>query len=267
MTMPFFSIITVVFNSAAGFEKTAKSLLEQDFRDFEWIVVDGGSTDGTVEIARELTDPSRDILVSEPDEGVYDAMNKGLRRARGAVVQFLNANDWFADENVLSKVSAAFDEDVGAVYGDTLLLLHDGRLLSRPASEPGATLHRRMPFSHQAFFARREIHLRYPFDLRFGVAGDRAVISQMHVDGVKMAHVRTNTNVNTIEPDAISIAGKVRSAAEDYRISVDILKRSRIEAGFYYLRKRLVAVGVSLLERLPKPIFDRLPEVIRRRTY
>ncbi len=267
MSRPFFSIITVVYNAEAGFEKTAQSLQDQDFRDFEWIVVDGGSTDKTLDIARTYIDPKRDILVSEPDDGVYDAMNKGLRLARGQVVQFLNANDWFASDRVLSKIFAVFEEGVEAVYGDTILSLADGRQIARPAIDPGANLRRRMAFSHQALFVKRETHLLYPFDLKFSVSADKAAISKMYVAGVKMVPAKVITNVNSIEPEAVSIAGKVRSAAEDYRISIDILRRPRTEAVYYYLRKRLVIFGVDLLERLPKPVFDRLPEGIRRRVY
>lgn len=267
MTRPFFSIITAVYNAEAGLEKTALSLKRQDFRDFEWIVVDGGSTDSTREIAHKYLDPQRDIFVSEPDEGVYDAMNKGLRLARGRVVQFLNANDWLAGDQVLSEISALFKEGVDAVYGDTILSLPDGRRVARPAREPGANLHRRMAFSHQALFVRREIHLQYPFDLGFSVSADKAAICQMHVAGVNMAPARMITNVNSIEPAAISIAGKAHSAAEDYRINVDILRRPRVEAVYYYLRKRIVTLGVGVLQRLPKPIFDRLPEGVRRRVY
>lgn len=267
MTRPFFSIITVVYNAEIGLEKTARSLQAQNFRDFEWIVVDGGSTDRTLELANKYLDPKRDVLVSEPDEGVYDAMNKGLHLASGEVVFFLNGNDWLANDQILSEISAVFEDGVDAVYGDTLLSLSDGRLVARPASEPGANLHRRMAFSHQAFFVRREVHLRYPFDIRFSVSADRAVVSQMYVSGVKMVHAKIVTNVNTIEPEAISIAGKVRSAAEDYRISIDILGRPRAEAVYYYLRKRFVTVGVGLLQRLPKSVFDRLPEGVRRRVY
>jgi len=267
MTGPFFSIITVVFNAEAVLEKTARSLQEQDFRDFEWIIVDGGSTDRTLDIANRFFDAERDLLISEPDDGVYDAMNKGLRLARGKVVHFLNANDWYASEQVLSKISTTFQDDIDAVYGDTLLSLSDGRLTLRPAIEPGASLHRRMPFSHQAFFVRRKVHLQFPFDTRFSVSADKAVISQLYICGVKMVHAKMTTNVNTIAPEAISIAGSVQSAADDYHISVNILRRPYVEAAFYYLRKRVVILGVRMLERLPKPVFDKLPEGVRRRVY
>ncbi len=267
MTKPFFSIITVVFNAEAGFEKTARSLQEQDFRDFEWIIVDGGSADGTLDLANKFLDAERDILISEPDEGVYDAMNKGLRLARGEVVHFLNANDWYADNQVLSGIRMTFEEGVDAVYGDTVLSLPDGRLVTRPAIEPGANLHRRMPFTHQAFFVRRKIHLKFPFDTQFSISADRAVVSQMYVSGVKMVNAEMDTNINTITPEAISIAGREQSAADEYRISVNILKRPHAEAALYYLRKRIVTLGGRMLERLPKPVFDRLPKGVRRRGY
>lgn len=267
MTKPFFSIITAVFNAEDGIEKTAKSLSEQVCRDFEWIVVDGASTDGTLDVARRWADPDKDTIVSEPDKGVYDAMNKGLRLAKGEVVQFLNADDWLAGDQVLARIKEAFAEGVDAVYGDTILSLADGRQVTRIAGAPGETLHKRMPFSHQALFTRREVHIRHPFDTKFKIAADKASISSIYMSGAKFVHADVVTNVNTIEPDAISISGKVRSAAEDYRVSVDILKRPRIESIYYYLRKRVVILGVDLLERLPRSVFDKLPNSIRKRTY
>lgn len=120
MRPPLLSIITVCFNAAQTIRATMDSLDAQVCRDFEWVVIDGGSTDGT----REFLDGHRGRMayfVSEPDAGIYDAMNKGIRAATGQWLLFLNADDVLADPAVLSDMRAHLrdaGEDTGVVYGD-----------------------------------------------------------------------------------------------------------------------------------------------------
>ena len=112
------SVITATFNSAATIAECVDSIAAQDHGDVEHVVVDGQSTDGTLEVLDERRD-SIAQLVSEPDEGIYDALNKGIGLATGDVVGFLHADDVLADSSVLSWVADAFeDDDVDGVYGD-----------------------------------------------------------------------------------------------------------------------------------------------------
>lgn len=97
------SIITICFNDRAGFERTAKSIVPQTFRDFEWIVIDGGSTDGSVDIQRQYLQHITHY-VSEPDGGIYNAMNKGVSRANGEYCLFLNSGDCFCSPKALERV-------------------------------------------------------------------------------------------------------------------------------------------------------------------
>lgn len=109
------TIITVNLNNHVGFRKTAESIVSQSFQDYEWIVIDGGSNDGSKGLIEHYADHIA-YWVSEPDKGIYNAMNKGIRRANGEYIMFLNSGDWFIDSGVLEKVfSIPFDEDV--VYG------------------------------------------------------------------------------------------------------------------------------------------------------
>lgn len=111
------SIITVNLNNRDGLQKTIDSVISQTFKDFEWIVIDGGSTDGSKELIEQCADHFA-YWVSEPDKGIYNAMNKGIKVARGEYLQFLNSGDWLCDETALERCfSHEFDADV--VYGDT----------------------------------------------------------------------------------------------------------------------------------------------------
>ena len=116
------SIITVCFNAVAHIDETLRSVVMQDHRDIEHIVIDGGSADGT----QAKIERSREVLahvVSEPDAGVYDAMNKGLRLATGEVIAFVNAGDMIARRDVVSSMVKEFAKgDVDVIYGDALMV-------------------------------------------------------------------------------------------------------------------------------------------------
>lgn len=110
------SIITINLNNKNGLQKTIDSVVSQTFKDFEWIVIDGGSIDGSRELIEQYADHFA-YWVSEPDKGVYNAMNKGIRVAKGEYLQFLNSGDWLWNETVLERCfSHGFTGDV--VYGD-----------------------------------------------------------------------------------------------------------------------------------------------------
>ena len=101
--MPQLSIITINYNNLAGLQKTFESVFNQTFQDFEYIVIDGGSTDGSKELIEQYHDKI-DYWVSEPDSGIYNAMNKGIVRANGEYLQFLNSGDSLLGENILKNV-------------------------------------------------------------------------------------------------------------------------------------------------------------------
>ena len=107
------SVITINFNNCAGLQKTIESVVAQTYIDYEWIVVDGGSTDGSRELIEEYTNRFS-YWVSEPDKGVYNAMNKGIKVAQGDYVIFMNSGDCFADSNVLQNVVGELDCDIVA---------------------------------------------------------------------------------------------------------------------------------------------------------
>ena len=169
------SIVTIAYNAEATIADAARSVMTQVPEGFEleYIVVDGASTDGTL----AALEPYRNgitRIISEPDKGLYDAMNKGVRAATGDVVGILNADDAYADERVLARVAAAFAaSDADSVYGDLDYVAEDGsgRVVRRwrsGAYRRGAFLGGWMP-PHPAFFLRRAVyeqHGLFSLDLR-----------------------------------------------------------------------------------------------------
>lgn len=110
------TVVTVAFNAAATIVDTLRSVQAQTYPDVEHLVIDGGSTDGTQDLVRQHGQHVRS-MISEPDQGLYDAMNKGLALAQGAVIGFLNADDWYSSPTSIERVVASFADDVDIVYG------------------------------------------------------------------------------------------------------------------------------------------------------
>ncbi|HRC25885.1 MAG TPA: glycosyltransferase, partial [Alphaproteobacteria bacterium] len=173
---PFFSLVTVTRNNRSGLQKTASSIDAQMDRNFEWIVIDGASSDGTglfLETLAAARAPAFAVrFLSEPDRGIYDAMNKGLVRARGAYLLFLNAGDRLAGPDVLKTIRAAAQgASYDIVYGDAW----EDREGLDPVLKPART-HRQIARGlfthHQAIFYRRHALQELSYDLRYLVAAD-----------------------------------------------------------------------------------------------
>jgi glycosyltransferase involved in cell wall biosynthesis len=170
-----FSIITVTKNAAATLERSIRSVAEQQHRPLDYIIVDGASSDATAAIAQRYSNVVT-RFASEPDQGIYDAMNKGLALARGDFVFFLGADDRLADERVLADVAASLDAaPCDFLYGGIEVCFLDGRVVPFMPPPPEEALafmiHGCLP--HQASFAsRRAFAVAGTFDARYRIAGD-----------------------------------------------------------------------------------------------
>ena len=175
------SIITINYNNAEGLRKTLASVASQTYADIEHIIVDGGSTDGSVEVIREYEQSLASRLsplasnlkwLSEPDSGIYNAMNKGIKMANGEYLLFLNSGDYLVDADTLKNVFADAD-DVDIIYGDRINVWKDGLERNRdsfPDHITGYFLYRGM-ISHQASFIKSDLFVKYGLyreDLKYG---------------------------------------------------------------------------------------------------
>ena len=190
------SIITVAFNSAATISDTLASIKAQTHADIQHIVVDGGSTDGTVELVRQFG-RSDAVLVSEPDRGIYDAMNKGLRLARGELIGCLNADDVFADARVVADVAALAEAGgAQAVYGDLDYVSQTdlGQVVRRwrsGAFTPSRLAFGWMPPHPTLYFRRSLLPAVGEFDTSFRIAADYDyVLRLLRQPGLKVSYLQ-----------------------------------------------------------------------------
>jgi glycosyltransferase involved in cell wall biosynthesis len=171
------SIITVVFNCKNTIKYTLDSILSQDYANTELIVIDGGSTDGTLDILNLYRDQI-DILVSEADLGIYDAMNKGLRVVSGDIVGFLHADDLYFDSNVLSKIGNAFsDPSIDAIYGDLLYIKNDSTNKVVRYWRSGVFHHDRLKYGwmppHPTIYLRKNVYEELGwFNIKYSISAD-----------------------------------------------------------------------------------------------
>lgn len=216
------SIITICFNSAATIEDTIQSVLAQDYPEVEYIVVDGGSKDGTLDIIARYKDRI-DVVISEPDRGIYDAMNKGVKRAGGDVIGILNSDDYYADNQVLSDVMSRFNhEDIEGLYADLVYVDREDpdKVIRRwKAGEyrPGHFLKGWMP-PHPAFFTTRESYEKfglYSLELR-SAADYELMLRFIHKHRIPLAYLpRVITKMRVGGQSNVSLSNRIKANMED----------------------------------------------------
>jgi len=170
--MPKLSIITINRNNASGLHKTIESVLSQTLTNFEYIVIDGGSTDGSVEIIKHYTDRIT-YWVSEPDKGIYNAMNKGIKIATGEYLQFLNSGDWLSDNNILENIfRKTHYGDV--LYGNCKLELKNGEIdeYHMPEKITLSYFYSGRSINHQSSFFKRTLFDGNLYDETFKIVSD-----------------------------------------------------------------------------------------------
>jgi putative colanic acid biosynthesis glycosyltransferase len=198
------SVITVNLNDAAGLRATARSVAAQRRPPDEWIVIDGGSRDGSIAVIREF-EPLIHYWISAPDRGVYDGMNRGLRRARGSYVLFMNAGDCFVAVDSLGLIATALEASPGVdlLFGGTVLAWPSGQKLYRPPRAP-AHLPFGPPAYHQATVIRRAAHLMAPYDLSLHVSADYGAIATLLTRGACSIRIDRPIAIRDCHPDGLS---------------------------------------------------------------
>lgn len=193
------SIITATYNSAKTVKDTFNSILAQTFNDIEYIVIDGASTDGTLDIIKEyeLKFNGKMRCISEKDKGLYDAMNKGIAMATGDIVGILNSDDFYTSNDILETINNTFcDNEIDALYGDIHFVdcentdkstrYYSSRIFKRPLMRIGL-----MP-AHPSFYCKREVYEKYgAFNASYKIAADfDSLVRYIYINRIKTKYIK-----------------------------------------------------------------------------
>ena len=260
---PLVSIITVCFNSERTIEQTIRSVLNQTYKGIEYIIVDGKSTDGTLDIINKYSVQIAKI-VSEPDEGLYHAMNKGISMATGNIVGIINSDDWYEPYTV-EEVVQCFDEtNADIVYGDLLEVGVDKTTLM--VLKNIEDLRGNLKIPHPTFFIKKEVYDVYgKFDLQYKIAADLDLALRLLNKGLKFERIKkvlANFRIGGISSRKDELCNKeIVQIGKKHCEELDETKR------LYYLEQiDDVCKGFrfnKLLENNPQKISDKVFTILR----
>ncbi len=191
------TVATVCYNCEDTIEKTIISVLKQTYGEIEYIIVDGASSDMTMEVIKKHCKDERVIVISEPDDGLYDAMNKAIDKATGDYVIFMNSGDVFADDNVIYNISRFLDGNNELVYGNVIRLKPSGRILEKYGNRytPMFLLLQGKMMCHQSIFTRSDIMKQYRFNTDYSITADYDFLMRMVHDKRRLQYADVTVSI------------------------------------------------------------------------
>lgn len=250
------SIITINYNNKEGLVQTIASVRTQSTRDFEYIIIDGGSTDGSADIIKQNEDIV-DYWVSERDHGIYEAMNKGVKAAKGEFLQFLNSGDCLNTRDVIKIVLPHLSDKIDLLSGYTARITGDGRHLREKAGSPDYLTVVSMfeaPLSHAGSFIRRTLLEKRPYDERLRIVSDWKFFMETSLfDNVRYQHI--DLDIAVFDSMGISSGASERHTLERKKVLDEILPE--------YLSRDLISIPSGLYRQMRRvPTAYRLHKVI-----
>lgn len=260
------SIITVCYNAEKTIQETIESVLNQTYKDFEYIIQDGSSSDNTMKIVEEYAERFRNARIkyryeSEPDTGIYNAMNKATSKANGEWCIYMNADDSFYSNRVLQEVFEDNDyEGYDAVFG--AYCRHDEKNKYVFQSEAIDIIPRKMPFVHQTIFVRTNVFRNYGYDEQYRLCADYDAFFKMYADGRRFRQIPNvvsnysvsgasgESNIDALE-ETIQIQKK---HSDQYPISFERRIRWKMKK-LYLMAKNQIPESTMIILRKAKAVF------------
>ncbi len=224
------SIVTITYNAERSLKRTLDSVYRQSYPHIEHLIIDGASKDDTVKIAERYKreSPHEVIIQSEPDGGLYDAMNKGLQKASGDYLVFLNAGDSLYASDTIQKVAACAESGPAVIYGDTATTDAEGNFLRLRRHRPPKTLTWRsfkkgMLVCHQAFYVKSDIAKKFPYNLKYKHSADVdwCIRIMKEADRCGLSLVNSNTILANFEEGGDTTQNHKASLIERFNVMAD----------------------------------------------
>ncbi len=236
-TKPFLSIITVTLNNINGLKKTAASITSQTNQDIEWIIIDGDSSDGT---KSWLQQRSMEKLkwISEPDNGLYDAMNKGLAKSCGRYVTFLNSGDQFAKTQTIEEIKKYEDLSSHFIYGDAIELLKNNQTSIKKA-RPYNTIYKGLFTHHQAIIYKRTSIKNLKYNTAYKIAADYDFTARALQNAKKTTYI--NVPLCIFESGGLSEKNAAIGRQEELKIKTELKLSAPFKNRLVYMRQTCTA--------------------------
>lgn len=227
------TIITVVYNNVYTIEKTIQSVINQSYKNIEYIIIDGGSTDGTLDIIQKYENYIS-YWKSEPDNGIYDAMNKGLKQATGDIIGIINSDDWYESSTVYHVVNCFKKNKCDVVHGDIILTQINGDPYMRYFGKKKFNIWRNMPIYHPTCFVKKELYMRYGFfNTDYNIAADYELILRLYM--AKASFFYLSNDLAYFRIGGVSHKQFIRSIKEAKDISI-MYGCNQFKANLYYTK-------------------------------
>lgn len=255
---PLISVITVVLNGEHYLENTIQSVLNQNYKNVEYIIIDGGSTDKTLDIIRQY-DGEIDYWISEKDVGIYHAMNKGVSLSGGEWLNFMNCGDKYYSDDIVNSIFTR-DISVDFLYGDAELRYPTFSIVRK--AKALSLIWQGMVFSHQSMFTRRKWHEKYPFEMdKYDIASDYDFICKL-VCAEKVSVIHEPVVIASVDMVGYSGHYVTKWILENYKIASSYY----YSFGFviFYIKKYLSALVKEYVKsRLPIVYVDGIRRVLK----
>ncbi len=260
---PIVSIVTIVYNDIGSIERTILSVLEQTYQHIEYIIIDGGSKDGTVDIIKKY-DQYIYYWVSEPDNGIYDAMNKGIDKAAGDWIIFINSGDQICENSLSEIFSINHTSDV--IYGDCINHFEWVNIIYAPKELEYITTD--MPFNHPATITKTAIAKKTKFDCKYKIAADYDFFYKLYNQGYKFEYFPisvstfdmtdngvSKTNIELLKKEVEKISGKSQITlppASRYKLRNKFVSTIKKKMKLFIPKQILKAYRKKVIQRILK---------------
>jgi glycosyltransferase involved in cell wall biosynthesis len=248
MNNPLISVVTVVYNGVATLEQTMLSVINQTYKNIEYIIIDGGSTDGTIDIIKKYENHLA-YWVSEPDKGIYDAMNKGINRAKGDLIGIINSDDWYENGtiNIIANYYGQYP-DIGIFHGDMFVVYENNKKILKKGTV--ANIKWKMDMNHPTCFVKRSLYCErlYPFNIRYKLAADYDFLLWCYLNNYKFMHI-----------DKVLVFFRIGGFSDSSPTSIDayyIWKNNfgRLHASFLYSKDTIIKLVKAIVKYMIKHV-------------
>jgi len=249
--LPLITVITVVYNGVKYLEETILSVINQTYPNVEYIIIDGGSTDGTPDIIKKYEDYI-DYWVSEKDKGIYDAMNKGIDLANGEWINFMNAGYKFSNYSTIINTYLNINMNFDVIYGDVEIDFGKFTVVKKPLTLEKMDLV--MTLYHQSCFVKTNLMKQYKFDSKYKIVGDYNFFYKLYKSEKTFYYL--NKPISKIIPGGVSDKQRLKSLKELYRIQSS---ENKIFSSIYFVYRYFSELFKLIIKRvLPKKLIENI---------